>query len=220
MWDILRQDHYANLKPEQRMSRADFEEGRNRANNEIENREGHKRDLPLEEAKKQNQFLEGIGSGISGMLSGLEKMGIEIPEGLSSLIGGIQTITGIISSILTLVGVISALTSVKSVPVFGWLLAQGGIAGGSRGRHPIHAAGGTVVGNTYSGDQIPAMLNAGEVVLSKAQAGVIASDLEGGSMKNMHLDAVITGEQIRLVLNNNSRRRGKGEYVTSKKRKS
>jgi hypothetical protein len=220
LWEMMRQEHYANLKPKQRMSRADFEEGRNRANNEIENREGHKRDLPLEEAKKQNQYLEGIGSGISGMLSGLEKMGIEIPEGLSSLIGGIQTITGIISSILTLVGVISALTSVKSVPVFGWLLAQGGIAGGSRGRHPIHAAGGTVVGNTYSGDQIPAMLNAGEVVLSKAQAGVIASDLEGGGMKDLKLDAVVTGEQIRLVLNNNSRRRGKGEYVTSKKRKS
>jgi hypothetical protein len=64
------------------------------------------------------------------------------------------------------------------------------------------------------------MLNAGEVVLSKAQAGVIASDLEGGGMKDLKLDAVVTGEQIRLVLNNNSRRRGKGEYVTSKKRKS
>jgi hypothetical protein len=218
LWEMMRQEHYDNLKPEQRMSRADFEEGRNRAKNEIENREGDKRDDPLKEAKKQNQYLEGIGSGISGMLSGLEKMGIEIPEGLSSVIGGIQTITGIISSILTLVGVISALTSVKSVPIFGWLLAQGGIAGGSRGRRPIHAAGGTVVGNTYSGDQIPAMLNAGEVVLNRAQQGNIASQLENGASQNLKLDAVVTGEQIRLVLNNNGRRTGRGEYVTSNRR--
>jgi hypothetical protein len=178
-------------------------------------KEDDKRDDPLKEAKKQNQKLEGIGSDISGMLSGLEKMGIEIPEGLSSMVGGIQTITGIISSILTLVTLISSIQSVKSIPIIGWALANGGIAGGLGGRRPIHAAGGTVVGNTYSGDQIPAMLNAGEVVLSKAQAGIIASDLEGGGMKNLKLDAVITGEQIRLVLNNNSRRRGKGEYITS-----
>jgi hypothetical protein len=200
------------------MSRADFEDGRNRAKNEIENREEDKRDDPLKEAKKQNQKLEGIGSDISGMLSGLEKMGIEIPEGLSSMVGGIQTITGIISSILTLVGVISALTSVKSVPIFGWLLAQGGIAGGLGGRRPIHAAGGTVVGNTYSGDQIPAMLNAGEVVLNRAQQGNIASQLENGASQNLKLDAVVTGEQIRLVLNNNGRRTGRGEYVTSNRR--
>jgi hypothetical protein len=217
LWEMMQQDHYANLKPEQRMSRADFEEGRNRAKEEIENREGDKRDDPLKEAKKQNQYLEGIGSGISGMLSVLEKMGIEIPEGLSSVIGGIQTITGIISSILTLVGVISALTSVKSVPIFGWLLAQGGIAGFG-GRHPIHAANGYVGGNNYSGDMVPAMLNSGELVLNRAQQGNLASQLENGASQNMKLDAVITGEQIRLVLNNNGRRTGRGEYVTSNRR--
>lgn len=217
LWEMMRQEHYANLKPEQLMSRADFEEGRNRAKVEIENREGDKRDDPLKEAKKQNQYLEGIGSDISGVLSGLEKMGIEIPEGLSSVVGGIQMISGIVSSILTLVGVISALTSVKSVPIFGWLLAQGGIAGGFGGRHPIHAAGGTVAGNTYSGDQIPAMLNAGEVVLSQAQAGILASRLQGDSGQ-MQLETTITGEQIRLVLNNNGRRTGRGEYVTSNRR--
>ena len=218
LWEMMRQAHYDNLKPEQRMSRADFEEGQNRAKNNIENLEGDKRDDPLKEAKKQNQYLEGIGSDISGMLSGLEKMGIEIPEGLSSMIGGIQTITGIISSILTLVGVISALTSVKSVPIFGWLLAQGGIAGGFGGRRPIRAADGYVGGNNYSGDMVPALLTSGELVLNRAQQGPLARQLENGASQNMKLDAVITGEQIRLVLNNNGRRTGRGEYVTSNRR--
>ena len=216
LWEMMRQEHYDNLKPEQRMSRADFEEGQNRAKEEIENREGDKRDDPLKEAKKQNQKLEGIGSDISGMLSGLEKMGIEIPEGLSSVVGGIQTISGIISSILTLVGVISALTSVKSVPIFGWLLAQGGIAGFG-GRRPIRAAGGYVDGNNYSGDMVPAMLNSGELVLNRAQQGNLASQLQGNGGQ-MQLETTITGEQIRLVLNNNGRRTGRGEYVTSNRR--
>jgi hypothetical protein len=33
----------------------------------------------------------------------------------------------------------------------------------------------------------------------------------------MNLQAIVTGEQLRFILNTNSRRRGKGEYVTSNK---
>ena len=69
-------------------------------------------------------------------------------------------------------------------------------------------------GNTYSNDQIPALLNAGELVLNRSQRGVLASALNGG-LGAMQLSAIITGEQIRLVLNNNSRRTGRGEYVTT-----
>jgi hypothetical protein len=86
----------------------------------------------------------------------------------------------------------------------------------------VHAAGGaaipgtfTVPGNTYSGDQIPAMLNAGETVLTRAQSGIIASALEGGGLQRLQLSATIHGEDIRLALNNNSRRTGHGEYVTT-----
>ena len=85
--------------------------------------------------------------------------------------------------------------------------AQGGI---------VKAAGGTVVpGNNYSGDMVPAMLNSGELVLNRAQQGNLASQLEGGGMQNLQLSATIRGEDIKLVLNNNSRRTGHGEYVTT-----
>jgi hypothetical protein len=210
MWDILRQDHYDNLKPEQRMSRADFEEGQSRAREHIENTED-----PFKYEKKQLAKMDAIAGNIGNITSGLAKMGIELPEGVTEMVEGIQTVISIISSIMTLVTLISSIQSVKSIPIIGWALANGGIAGGLGGRRLIHAAGGTVVGNTYSGDQVPAMLNAGEVVLSKAQAGVIASDLQGGGMQNMNLQAVVTGEQLRFILNANSLRRGKGEYVTS-----
>ena len=77
------------------------------------------------------------------------------------------------------------------------------------------AEGGIVKGNTYSSDQIPARLNAGEVVLTHAMAGNLAQQLEGNGLGNLNLSATISGEQIRLVLNNNGRRTGVGEYVTT-----
>jgi len=217
MWDILRKDHYANLKPEQLTSRSDFEEGQNRAKNNIENRK-RERDSPIESGKK-------LLNGISQLTDGLEKIGIDIPDEIQSVIGVIQGVMQVIEAVNTIIGVTQtsaltantvAMTSLTAAlwanTSTSWLpWANGGV---------VHAAGGIVTGNTYSGDQIPAMLNAGEVVLNRAQAGNLASQLENGASQNMQLETTITGEQIRLVLNNNSRRRGKGEYVTSKIRKS
>jgi hypothetical protein len=54
-------------------------------------------------------------------------------------------------------------------------------------------------------------------VLNKAQQGNLASQLEGCGMQNLNLEAVIRGEDIRLALNNNGRRTGRGEYVQSRK---
>jgi hypothetical protein len=53
-------------------------------------------------------------------------------------------------------------------------------------------------GNTYSGDQIPAMVNAGEVVLDKAQQSTLASQLQEGCMRNMNLSGRIRGTDIIL----------------------
>lgn len=78
-----------------------------------------------------------------------------------------------------------------------------------------YAAGGVVNGNQYSGDNIPAMLNAGEVVLNHAQVNSLANTLQGTGIGNLNLSATVTGEQIRLVLNNNGMRTGRGEYITT-----
>ena len=61
-----------------------------------------------------------------------------------------------------------------------------------------YATGGMVEGNTYSGDQIPAMLNAGEVVLNRAQQGNLASQLQEGGMRNINLSGRIRGTDIIL----------------------
>ena len=83
-----------------------------------------------------------------------------------------------------------------------------------------YANGGIVGGNSYSGDNLHTSdygINAGELVLNRAQQGNLASQLEGGGLQNLNLEAVIRGEDIRLALNNNGRRTGRGEYVQSRK---
>lgn len=78
-----------------------------------------------------------------------------------------------------------------------------------------YAQGGIVDGRSYSGDNIPILANAGEVVLTRAMQNNLATQLQGGGFGNMNLTATISGEQIRLALNTNGRRTGRGEYVTT-----
>lgn len=79
-----------------------------------------------------------------------------------------------------------------------------------------YAQGGIVGGNSFSGDNTLIRANAQEVVLTRAMAGNLASQLEGNGLNGYHLEAVVTGEDLRFALRNNARRRGYGETVTSR----
>jgi hypothetical protein len=81
-----------------------------------------------------------------------------------------------------------------------------------------YAEGGEVKGNSYSGDNIPIMANAGEIVLTRAMAGNLASSLQNNGLQNLRLTATLKGEDIRLSVNNNGRRTGRGEMVQSNTR--
>jgi hypothetical protein len=84
-----------------------------------------------------------------------------------------------------------------------------------------YANGGMVKGNSYSGDNLQAMidggaggfagLNAGEIVLNRAQAGVIASQLSGNPLNDINLTASVDGEKIVLAVNRYFRRTNKSE---------
>ena len=162
--------------------------------------------------EKQDQKLSfsnemaNITQGVSGIVSGIEQLGIDIPEGLKSVLGGIQAVAGILTGISALVTIITAIQGTKAIPVIGWALAHGGV---------VHAAGGyQVPGNRMSGDQVPAMLNSGELVLSQFQQQVLAANLQASGMQNMHLEASVHGEQIVLAVNNTMKRMNKGELAT------
>ena len=79
-----------------------------------------------------------------------------------------------------------------------------------------YAEGGIIPGNKYSGDAQLAWVNAGELILNRSQTNNIANQLQGATLGNLHLSATVSGEQIRLVLNNNGKRTGRGEYLTTR----
>jgi hypothetical protein len=80
----------------------------------------------------------------------------------------------------------------------------------------VHAASGVVAGTTFSGDQIPAMLNAGEVVLNRAQVGNLAEQLEdNNNIGGIGGTPYVMGEMIVLGANNHFKANGQGEIVTT-----
>ena len=79
-----------------------------------------------------------------------------------------------------------------------------------------YANGGVIGGSSYSGDQQVAMVNAGEVILNRAQQGNLAQQLSDGSGGGGMRPSWISGEQIYVAMNRYTRRTGKGEIVTWK----
>lgn len=145
-----------------------------------------------------------IANGISGILGGIEGLGIELPQGLKDAVSGIQSVISILSSIATIITAIQALTAADTIIPF----ASGGV---------VRAAGGfsgIVPGTQFSGDNIPALLDAGEVVLNRAQSGVIASALQNGGGSRGYTPSYVSGEQIWIALNNFTKRTGRGEIIT------
>ena len=159
-------------------------------------------------------MMQQTVSALNSIAGGVENLGITIPEGLNKMLGTIQAVATILSGISALVTVIAAIQGTKAVPVIGWALSTGGT--NVNGRVKRAAIGYTVPGNYMSNDQVPAMLNSGETVLTRSQTNNVASQLSGGALGNLRLSAVIEGTQIRMVLNNTTRQMGKGTYVTSR----
>ena len=168
----------------------------------------------LKGQEKDKSFVEvadQINGGVSQMVSSLQQIGIDIPDGFKSVLGSLSGVIGLMQAIITVVEGAKAMSTVGSFLGSIFKLSTGGV---------IRAASGVnvVPGNTTGFDGVPALLQSGEVVLNRSQVNNLANMLEGGGMQNLRLEAVVTGEQIRFALNNNGRRTGRGEYVQTNRR--
>ena len=167
---------------------------------------------------------------------------IGVINGVSQIISGVGTIISVFqtSAIVAntvalgaLTAAVTANTFAKFIPFFSGggvvpAFAQGGTIpkfadGGLIGRA---ALGMMIPGNSMSGDLLRMPVdggrgmigvNSGEVILNRAQQGVLANALQDSSMPNMKLEAVVSGEQILLATNNRGRRTGRGEIVQSRR---
>lgn len=167
------------------------------------------KDATKPQKKEEKSAVEVFGqmnSGINQIVGGIEGLGITIPEELSGILGGINSMLSILQGITILVQGIAAM---QEIGTFLGIFSNGGIV--------PHAANGYYVpGNRFSGDTTPILANAGELILSKSAQGNLASQLNGGGLGNLHLETYLDGRAIRIVLNNDSQSRMKGRYVTSK----
>ena len=126
-------------------------------------------------------------------------------------------------------GYAQATTQASSMGPWAWVaFAASGLAQMLTMISTIHSAtgyaqGGIVKGNSYSGDNIyggpDAMVNAGELVLTRAQQANLASNLEGsgGGFRDGQIVATIEGETIVLAAKRWKKRTGRmGENVSFK----
>ena len=179
--------------------------------------------------KEALEIANKMVSGLSQVSSGLSQMGIELPQGVTQVLSGVQGLMSVINGVMTIIDLFSTTSlaaetlSVNSNSValatntaaLGTLTAalyttsllgfsNGGVVKAANG-NVVRAANGIVTGTTYSGDEVPALLNAGEVVLNRAQAGALAADLEGGGgSTKVFVEGVIDGDVLRLVQRQNN----------------
>lgn len=150
---------------------------------------------------KLTDAIDGISSGIGNMVSGIESLGIEMPNGLKRILGAMQGISSILTGISSIITTIQAITTAN---VF--KLSHGGVVRA--------AVGVSVPGNSYSGDLVPALLNSGETVLNRAQVGNLSSQLN--SPRSMTAaQPFVEGDKIFLGINNSLSHSGRGEIVTT-----
>lgn len=151
-------------------------------------------------------------------------------SGLGSALAAIEDpavkVLGIIAQAIATVALsfAQALSKDTKLGVFGWIAAAAaGTAAMVSTISAIKSAtagsyeqGGIVPGNSFTGDNLTANVNSGELILNRAQQNTLAAQLRQGYSNNMHLTATIKGTDIQLALNNTSRQQGRGTYVTAK----
>jgi hypothetical protein len=171
----------------------------------------------LSKAAKQQQMAMGLAANavnaFSSALAGMEDPGAKaagiVMQSLASIALGFATASAQANTAGT---------------GWGWLAwVAAGLAAMATAISTVHqltgfAQGGIVKGNSYSGDNInagEAMVNAGELVLTRAQQNSLASQLSDNSRGGV-MTAVVRGEQLYLTLNRYGMRTGKGEVLTSR----
>lgn len=182
--------------------------------------------------KEQMGAVKDIVSGVDGIVSSLETLGVDVPSGMKKGLKMIQTVITILEAVKAIqsavqilttgrdsvyqaavvseLGIISAATvttaglqAVKSVPIIGWLLKQGGV---------VHAAGGVVMGQNYI-DRVPASLSSGEMVLNPAQQTKLFKMANEGGGGGAQSQPYVNAETIVLGIQNWAKRRGKGSEL-------
>lgn len=169
-------------------------------------------DIKKDNEKSENatkDFKSLIGN-VSTITGALKQIGVEVPEGFAKTLGVMQVITTILMAIQSLSTITATTSALKSIPIIGWFLQQGGVI------HAQEGFNGIVPGNMFTGDNIPALLNSGETVLTAAQSASVANLLtSGGGEAAGASETRVESDELVLTIRNGAARRGMtmGDYL-------
>lgn len=180
--------------------------------------------------------LEGVQQNIDEF-TGKKNPGEQMADGFSAAARSISSVCSALASLedpaARVAGIIAeaianiALTFSQSLKgtVTPWDWIAGAVAGTATMISTItaiksatagsYATGGVIPGNSYSGDNQIAMVNAGETILTRAQTNQLASSLQSRAAESQSRPYV-TGESIYLGLNNYLKATGRGSLITSR----
>ena len=175
--------------------------------------------------------VDGKGSGTVDAAKQTEKAWGAAANAISAIGGALQQIedpsakvAGIIMQAVANIalGFATATTQAAAGGPFAWIAATvAGIANMISAVTAIKqvtsagkfADGGLVGGNSYSGDNLTASVNSGELILNRSQQNVIASQLQGGAA-NIRVQGFVKGHDILLAGSNYALSTGKaGAYL-------
>ena len=164
----------------------------------------------LAKAAKQERMAMGLASqavsSFGAALSGIDDPGVKAAGTVMQAIASIA------------LGFATASAQAGSMGPWAWVaFLAAGAAAMATTIATVHnltgyAQGGIVEGNSYSGDNIyagNAMVNAGELVLTKAMQGNLASQLQDNGMQNMNIAGRIKGTDIILAIDRSLKIEGK-----------
>ena len=149
-----------------------------------------KRQTELKQTKKHEKQLTNIqkleGNARNDIIKASFALGAALAKSGSKTQFAIQQASAIASSIISSLQASALALATPPGPPFTIPLAASIKIAGALNTAAIVAQtikgfqhGGIVPGSSFSGDRVPALVNSGELILNRAQQGVIASDLSG-----------------------------------------
>lgn len=152
-------------------------------------------------------------------------------SGLGSALAAIEDpavkVLGIIAQAIATVALsfAQALSKDTKLGVFGWIAAAAAgtaamvstISAIKSATAGSYAEGGIVPGNSFTGDNLTANVNSGELILNRAQQNTLAAQLRQQNSNNKsYQPSYVSGEQIWVAMNRYLKRSGQGEVLTWK----